>query len=80
MLQLSTVLLSAFPLISFPNIKEFFTSNLLLKKGFALVSCGDVWDVHFSADRNDLSLWCGNNKEGNCSDAMLAVVVFHSAF
>ena len=45
MSRLSSTLLSSFPLLSFALIKEFSTSTLLWKKGYALVSCGDVWDL-----------------------------------
>ena len=45
MSRLSSTLFSSFPLLSFALIKEFSTSTLLWKKGYALVFCGDVWDL-----------------------------------
>ena len=54
MSRLSSSLLSCFPLLSFASIKEFSSSNLLWKKGYALISCGDVWDLTFVRDREYL--------------------------
>lgn len=67
MARLSAELLSSFLLLSFDSIKDFATSKLLWQKGYALVSCGDVWDLVATPDSESLCVngWVHSEKSSS---------------